>query len=79
MPAEIRLREIERPTRKILAKERLKLRAPCQFAKTGGQSGNSSGSSRERNYSQVEPTIFMILKSFLVSEDVLSAGKAESD
>jgi len=43
------------------------------------QSDSICRSPREGKYSQIELTIFMILKSFLVSEDVPSAREAESD
>lgn len=54
------------------------MRAPSQFAELQPSQAIQVGA-QERKHCLIELAIFLIMKSFFVSEDVLSAGEAESD
>lgn len=54
------------------------MKAPCQFAELQPSQAIQVGA-QERKHRLIELAIFVIMKSFLVSEDVLSAGEAKSD
>lgn len=54
------------------------MRAPCQFAELQPSQAIQVGA-QERKHRLIKLAIFVIMKSFLVSEYILSAGEAKSD